>query len=41
MNFPDDYPRIGEQIDVWIESIIRGADGQQVKLTQHPPGGAA
>jgi len=41
MDYPDDYPSVGEQIDVWIESVHRGADGQQINLTQRPPGGAA
>jgi len=35
MNYPDDYPRVGEQIDVWIEKII--ADERKIKLTHRPP----
>ena len=38
-NYPDDYPRVGEQIDVWIERII--SDERKIKLTQRPPCGAA
>ena len=39
LNYPADYPRPGEQIDVWIEKII--TEEGKIKLTQRPPNGPA
>lgn len=34
MKYPADYPRVGDQIDVWIEMI--NVDEGKIKLTQRP-----
>jgi hypothetical protein len=36
MNYPEDYPRVGDVIDVFIERII--LDERKIKLSQRPPG---